>query len=68
MSRSTTGTIGTLRVEERARRSWRRKEPRRTETWIGKVLSSLQHPVEPLGGFAEGGGSFQSFPPLDAIG
>ena len=55
VSRSTVGTTGTLRVEEHAFRCWRCGEPRRTESWIRKVLSSLQHPVEALGGFAQGG-------------
>ena len=47
MSRSTTGTIGTLRVEERARRSWRCGEPGRTESWIRKVLIRYNIPWKP---------------------
>ena len=68
VSRSTAGTTGTLRVEEHTCRSWRCGEPGRTESWIRKVLSSLQHPVEALGGFAQGGGSFQPYPPPDTAG
>ena len=33
-----------------------------------KGSNSLQHPVEALGGFAQGGGSFQPYPPPDTAG
>ena len=68
MSRSTAGTTSTLRVEEHTCRSWRCGERGRTESWIRKFLSSVQHPVEALGGFAQGGGSFQHYPPPDTAG
>ena len=68
VSPSTAGTTSTLRVEEHACRSRRCGEQGRTESWITKVLSSLQHPVEALGGFAQGGGSFQPYPPPETAG